>query len=73
MLGLKKASKFDLFQNVKTKILIFEYFPKIPSEMNAMHPFYPILIPNTQYVKFSLFFFLVVGGSQKSKDIFYDV
>ena len=32
--------------------------------MNSNDPFYPILIPNTPYVKFSLFFFLVVGGSQ---------
>ena len=71
MLGLKKASKFDLFQKFqKTKILIFEYFSKIPSEMNSNDPFYPILIPNTPYVKFSLFFFLVVGGSQ---NFFYDI
>ena len=33
------------------------------------HPFYPILIPNTPYVKFSLFFFLVVGGSKNLKNI----
>ena len=45
VLGLKKASKFDLFKNVKTKIFIFGYFPRIPSEMNYTHPFYPILIP----------------------------
>ena len=31
---------------------------------------YPILIPDTTYVNFSIFFFLVVGGSQKSKNIF---
>ena len=30
----KKASEFDL-KNVKTKIFIFDYFPKIPSEMNS--------------------------------------
>ena len=60
-------------KNVRTKIYIFEYFPKIPSEMNSTHPFYPILIPNTPHVKFSLFFFLVVEGSQKSKNIFYDI
>ena len=65
VLGLKKSSKFDLFQKfIKTKIFIFIYFSKIPSEMNSNDPFYPILIPNTPYVKFSLFFFLVVGGSQ---------
>ena len=33
------------------KIFIFEYFQKIPSEMNSTHPFYPILIPNTSCVK----------------------
>ena len=44
----------------KMKIFIFEYF----SKMNSNYPFYPILIPNTPYVKFSLFFFLVVGGSK---------
>ena len=51
VLGLKKASKFELFLKSKTKILIFEYFPKIPSKMISTHPFYPILIPNTAYVK----------------------
>ena len=50
VLGPKKASKFS-----KTKIFIFEYFTKIPSEMNSNDPFYPILIPNTPYVKFSSF------------------
>ena len=68
-LGLKDASKFG--KNVNPKILIFEYFSKIPSEMNSTHPFYPILIPNTPYVKF--FFFLFVRGSQKSKNIFNDI
>ena len=53
----------------KPKIFIFEYFSKINPEMNSN----PILIPNTPYVKNSLFFFLVVGGSQKSKNIFYDI
>ena len=46
------------------KILIFEYFQIILSEMNFTHPFYPILIPNTSYVKM---FILVVGGYQNSK------
>ena len=31
------------------KIFIFEYFPKISSEMNSTHHFYLILIPNTSY------------------------
>ena len=47
------------FKNVKTKILIFEYFQKISSEMNSTYPFYPILMPTTPYV---FFFFLFVGG-----------
>ena len=61
----KKGLKIRPFSKIsKTKIFIFEYFSKIPSEMNSNDPFYPILIPNTPYVKFSIFFFLVVGGSQ---------
>ena len=51
------------------KILIFEYFPKIPSEMSSTHHFPPILIPNTSIVFFCLF----VGGpmgSQNSKKRF---
>ena len=43
----------------KTKTFIFEYFPKIPSEMNSKHPFYSILIPMTSHAKI---FILVVGG-----------
>ena len=76
MLGLKKAWKFDFFKNVKTKIFIFEYFSKIPSELNSNHHFLPYSDPNTTYVKSSLFFFFVVGGhrgSQKSKNVFYDI
>ena len=38
VLGLKKASKFNFFKNVKTEIFIFEYFTKIPSKMNFNHP-----------------------------------
>ena len=38
---------------------IFEYVPKIPSEMNSKHPFYSILIPMTSHAKI---FILVVGG-----------
>ena len=43
----------------RTKTFIFEYFPKIPSEMNSKHPFYSILIPMTSHAKI---FILVVGG-----------
>ena len=47
------------FKNLKTKIYIVEYFPKIPLEMNSTHPFSPILIPDTPYVpKFSDLFFI---------------
>ena len=61
----EKGIKIYSFQKLqKTKILIFEYFSKIPSEMNSNDPFYPILIPNTPYLKFKFFFFLVVGGSK---------
>ena len=45
VLGLKKASTFDLFHKS-----IFSFF-FIPSEINFTHPFYPILIPSTSYVK----------------------
>ena len=37
-------------KKVKTKIFVFKYFPTILSEMNSMHPFYPI-VPNTSYVE----------------------
>ena len=67
VLGLKKASKFDLFKNVQPKILIFEYFPKISSEMNFVHPFYPVLIPNTPYGKFLFFSFLFLGEPRGSQ------
>ena len=51
VLGLKNWS----LKKLNPKIFIFEYFPKIPSEMNSTYPIYPILIPNTPYVKFSSF------------------
>ena len=35
----------------RTKAFIFEYFPKIPSEMISTHPFYTILIPMTSHAK----------------------
>ena len=61
VLGLKKAFKICLFNNFKTKFLIFEYFPKISLEMNS---FYTILIPSTPYVKFKFSFFLIVTQGQ---------
>ena len=61
MLCLKKPYNMDFLKKIKTKILIFWYYPKIPLEMNSTHPCYPILIPNTSYVKN---FILFVGGSQ---------
>ena len=69
----KKASKFDLFKKCETKILMFEYFQKIPSEMNSTKTFYSILIPNTSFVKFSFIFILFVLGSQNSKKKFNDI
>ena len=33
------------------------------------HPFYPILLPNTPYVKFLFFFILFVGGPKSKKKI----
>ena len=58
----EKALKYALFKN-----LILEYFPKIPSEMNSTHPFYPILIPNTSYVRM---FIMFVGGPKTLKLFF---
>ena len=59
---MKKDTQRDGLHILDTKQIFFK---------NSFRndPFYPILIPNTPYVKFSLFFFLVVGGSQKSKNI----
>ena len=65
MLCLKKPYNMDFFKKFKTKIFIFEYYPKIPLEMNSTHPFYPILIPNTSYVKN---FILFVGGPRGSQN-----
>ena len=45
----------------RTKAFIFEYFPKIPSEMNSTHPFYTFLIPMTSHAKK---FILFIGGPQ---------
>ena len=42
VLGLKKASTFDLFKkNVKPKSSFWIFSKKNPSEMNSNHPFYP--------------------------------
>ena len=48
------------------KIFIFEYFPKIPSEINSTHHFYPILIPSTSYVKIFILFIRGVPGSPRT-------
>ena len=37
VLGMKKAS----IDNLNTKILIFEYFPKMSSEINSTRPYSP--------------------------------
>ena len=52
-----KSLKILFFGKFKNKIFIFEYFPKIHSEMNSTHPYYSILIPNTPYVIFFSFCF----------------
>ena len=44
---------------------LFNIIPKIPLEMNSTHPFYPILIPNTSYVKKLIMF---IGGSRGSQN-----
>ena len=57
----------------RTKTFIFEYFPKIPSEMSSTHPFYTILIPMTSHAKI---FILFVGGPQGVPEPykkFYDI
>ena len=51
VIGLKKVSKFDLFQNYQSQNLNFYKFLKSLFRMNSMQPFYPILIPNIPYVK----------------------
>ena len=77
VLGLNKSSKFDLFQKCQNRNLYFWIFSKNSFRNGLQSPFYPILIPNTPYVKFSLLFFLVVGGgpreSQNQKRFFYDI
>ena len=39
-------------KGARRKIFIFDIFLTISLEINPTHPFYPILIPNTPYVKF---------------------
>ena len=60
----KKALKYDLFQKNKLK----SYFLNISQKfrMNSTHTFYPILIPNTPYVKSIFFFILFEGGSHRA-------
>ena len=67
MLPLNFFEKFSVL-----RVLGFKKASKFDFFRNELHAvFFPILIPSTQYVKFSLFFFLVVGGSQKSKSILF--
>ena len=46
------------------EMFIFLHFVCFLSEINFIHPFYPIMIHNTLYGKFFFFFILFVGGSQ---------
>ena len=75
LLGTRNISimkSMKIFYTKKYLILsmgdIPEYwiFSKKKSFRNELHtPFYLILIPNTPYVKFLIFFILFVGGYQK--------
>ena len=58
-LGLKKASKIDLFQNLHFWIFSKHSFR---NELHSPHTLYPILLPNTPYVKFWFFFVVFVWG-----------
>ena len=59
-----------IFQFLDQNFIFYKKFePKssflnISSEMKSTHPFYPILIPKTIYVKFLFFFILFVGRFQ---------
>ena len=65
-----RPENLTFFKIFKTKIFIFEYFPKIPSVMNSTHPFYPILIHNTPYIKFRFFFILFVEHFNDLRKLF---
>ena len=61
------------FFNVKPKSLFFNILSKNSFRKEFQSHFLPYFDP---YVKFSLFFFLIVGGtrvSQQSKIVFYDI
>ena len=64
----KKALSMPLLKTIKPKSSFFNIFQKFrqkfKTKMNSTHHFYPILIPNTSYVKIVILF---VGVSQNSK------
>ena len=63
---------FNVFYSHMLPLTFFEEIfsfegakPEPKPEMNSTHPFYPILIPNTSYVKQIILF---VGGSRGSQN-----
>ena len=64
----EKGFKNWPLRNVKTKIFILKHCPTISSEMRSMHPFYPILIPNTPYVRLSFTSHCYNGGSKSASE-----
>ena len=63
----EKALKYGLFKKFKTKIFIFEYFSKNPSEINFTHLF---TLSDTQHLVRKLFYFVcrdVQGGPKAQK------
>ena len=53
---LIKKKKLLGVPKFKTKPFIFEYFLKIPSEMNSTHNFYTILLPMITHAKIFILF-----------------
>ena len=51
------------------RILIFEHFPKIFSEMNSPRPFYPTLISNIPYVNNIFSLHMVIMGVPNSIEL----
>ena len=62
--SLKRTQKLTFLKNFRTKIFIFEYFPKLPSERNSKHPFYLFFIRITSHARR----FLLVGGASQGAD-----
>ena len=52
-LGSGRNMQFSHF--FRSKIHIYQYFPKIPSEMSFPHPYYSELTPHMPYEKITFF------------------